>query len=102
MSKVEYADDAALVEADAATATARVTALAAGSITDAAMVISQAKSATLRSKTSTRSSIWGRECSVTALTALTVFIEWPSHKLYSARSPTAYGQTIGCRAARRS
>ena len=44
MSKFEYADDAALVDADAATATARVTALAAGSITDAAMVISQAKS----------------------------------------------------------
>ena len=44
MSKFEYADDAALIDADAATATARVTALAAGSITDAAMVISQAKS----------------------------------------------------------
>ena len=43
-SKFEYADDAALVDADAATATARVTALAAGSLTDAAMVISQAKS----------------------------------------------------------
>ena len=37
------ADDAALVDADAATATAGVTALAAGSITHAAMVISQAK-----------------------------------------------------------
>ena len=44
MSKFEYADDAALVDADAATATARQTALAAGSLTDAAMVISQAKS----------------------------------------------------------
>ena len=44
MSKFEYADDAALVDADAATATAIVTALAAGSLTDAAMVISQAKS----------------------------------------------------------
>ena len=44
MSKFEYADDAALVDADAATATARVTALAAGSLADAAMVISQAKS----------------------------------------------------------
>ena len=42
MSKFEYADDAALVDADAATATARVTALAAGSLTDAAMAISQA------------------------------------------------------------
>ena len=36
MSKFEYADDAAHIDADAATATARVTALAAGSITDAA------------------------------------------------------------------
>ena len=44
MSKFEYADDAALIDADAATATARVTALAAGSITDTAMVISQATS----------------------------------------------------------
>ncbi len=34
MSKFEYAYDAALIDADAATATARVTALAAGSITD--------------------------------------------------------------------
>ena len=33
-----------LVDADAATATARVTALAAGSATDAAMMISQVKS----------------------------------------------------------
>ena len=31
-SNFEYADDASLVDADAATATARVTALAAGSI----------------------------------------------------------------------
>ena len=44
MSKFEYADDAALIGADAATATARVTTLAAGSITDATVVISQAKS----------------------------------------------------------
>ena len=44
MSKFEYADDAALVDADAATATVRVSAIAAGSLTDAAMVISQAKS----------------------------------------------------------
>ena len=42
MSKFEYAYDAALVDAE--TATARVTALAAGSIINAAMVISQAKS----------------------------------------------------------
>ena len=40
MSIFEYADDAALVDADAATATARVTALAAGSLTEASMVIS--------------------------------------------------------------
>ena len=40
----QYADDAALVDADAATATTRVTALAAGSLTDAAMTISQANS----------------------------------------------------------
>ena len=44
VSKLEYVDEAVLIDADAATATARVTALAAGSITDAAMVISQAKS----------------------------------------------------------
>ena len=44
MPKSEYADEAALVDADAATATARVTALAAGSLSDAAMVISQANS----------------------------------------------------------
>ena len=44
MSKSEYADDAALVDANAATVTARVAALAAGSLTDAAMVISQARS----------------------------------------------------------
>ena len=44
ISKFEYVDDAALVDTDAATATARVTALAAGSLTDAAMVISQDKS----------------------------------------------------------
>ena len=37
MSKSVYADHAALVDADAATATARVTALAAGSLTDAAI-----------------------------------------------------------------
>ena len=41
MSKFEYADDAALVDDDAATATTRVTAIAAGSLNDAAMVISE-------------------------------------------------------------
>ena len=44
MSKFEYADDAALVDDDAATATTRVTAIAAGSLDDAAMVISEKKS----------------------------------------------------------
>ena len=44
MSKFEYADDAALVDDDAATATTRVTAIAAGSLNDAAMVISKKKS----------------------------------------------------------
>ena len=45
MSKFEYADDAArLVDDDAATATTRVTAIAAGSLNDAAMVISEKKS----------------------------------------------------------
>ena len=54
MSKFEYADDAVLVDADAATATARVTALAAGFITDAAMVISQAKSKVMHIHRKTR------------------------------------------------
>ena len=44
MSKFEYKDHAALVDADAATATERVTALDACAITDATMVISQANS----------------------------------------------------------
>ena len=43
MSKFEYADDAALVDDDAATATTRVTAFAAGSLNDAAMVITEKK-----------------------------------------------------------
>ena len=47
MSKFEYAGDAALVDADAAAATARVTAVATCSLTDAAMVILQAKSRVL-------------------------------------------------------
>ena len=52
MSKFEYADDAALVDARAATA--RVTALAAGSTTAAAMVISQAKSMVMHIHSKTR------------------------------------------------
>ena len=38
MSKLEYADDAVLIDADAATATAKVTALAAGSLTDVGLL----------------------------------------------------------------
>ena len=44
MAKFEYADDAALIDEDARQATARVTSLAAGSIADAAMIISTKKS----------------------------------------------------------
>ena len=44
MAKFEYADDAALIDEDAGQATARVTSLAAGSIADAAMLISAKKS----------------------------------------------------------
>ena len=44
VNKFEYADDAALVDENAALASTRVTALATGSVTDAAMVISIKKS----------------------------------------------------------
>ena len=44
MATFEYADDAALIDEDAGQATARVTSLAAGSIADAAMIISTKKS----------------------------------------------------------
>ena len=45
MAKFEYADDAAaLIDEDAGQATARVTSMAAGSIVDAAMIISTMKS----------------------------------------------------------
>ena len=47
MSKFEYADDAALVDDDAGTATTRVTTIAAGSLNDAAIVISEKKSKAL-------------------------------------------------------
>ena len=40
MSKLEYADDAALIDGNTTLASARVTALAEGSLKDAAMVIS--------------------------------------------------------------
>ena len=67
MSKFVYADDAALVDADAATATARVTALAVGSLTAAAMVISQAKSKVMHIHHKTRVSST-TEAEVDALT----------------------------------
>ena len=54
MSKFEYADDAALVDDDAATATTRVTAIAAGSLNDAAMVISEKKSKAMHIRRTTR------------------------------------------------
>ena len=54
MSKFEYADDAALVDDDAATATTRVTATAAGSLNDAAMVISEKKSKAMHIHRTTR------------------------------------------------
>ena len=54
MSKFEYADDAALVDAGAATATVRVTALATGSLTDAAMAMTQAKSKVMHIHRKTR------------------------------------------------
>ena len=44
MSKFEYADDAALIDGNTTLASARVTALAEGSLKDAAMVISVRKS----------------------------------------------------------
>ena len=54
MSKFEYADDAALVDDDVPTATTRVTEIAAGSINDAAMVISAKKSKAMHIHPTTR------------------------------------------------
>ena len=54
MAKFEYADDAALVDEDAGKATARVTSLAAGSIADAAMIISTKKSKVMQIHKTTR------------------------------------------------
>ena len=54
MSKFEYADDAALVDDDAATATTRVTAIAARSLNDAVMVISEKKSKAMHIHPTTR------------------------------------------------
>ena len=56
MAKFEYADDAALIDEDAGQATARVTWLAAGSIADAAMIISTKKSKVMHNHKTTRTS----------------------------------------------
>ena len=56
MAKFEYADDAALIDEDAGQATARVTSLAAGSIADAAMLISAKKSKVMHIHKTTRTS----------------------------------------------
>ena len=53
MVKFEYADDAVLIDEDAGQATARVTSLAAGSIVDAAMIISTKKSKHIHKTTRT-------------------------------------------------
>ena len=85
MSKFEYADDAALIDADAAIATARVTALATGSITDAAIVISQAKSKVMHIHRKTHASST-TEAEVQALKL--------AHKCVLARFPTQRGLKI--------
>ena len=54
--KFEYADDAALIDEDAGQATARVTSLAAGSIADAAMIMSTKKSKVMHIHKTTRTS----------------------------------------------
>ena len=54
MAKSEYADDAALIDEDAGQATARITTLAAGSIADAAMIISTKKSKVMHIHQTTR------------------------------------------------
>ena len=56
MAKFDYADDAALIEEDAAQATARVTSLAVGSIADAAIIISTKKSKVMHIHKMTRTS----------------------------------------------
>ena len=56
IAKFEYADDAALINEDAAQATARVTSLAVGSIADAAMIISTKKSKVMHIDKMTRTS----------------------------------------------
>ena len=66
MSKFEYADDAALIDEDATTATARVTAIANGSLNDAAMVISERKIMAMHIHPTTRVSAT-KEAEVVAL-----------------------------------
>ena len=56
MAKFEYADAAALIDEDAEQATARVTSLAAGSISDTAMIISAKKSKVMHIHKTTRTS----------------------------------------------
>ena len=56
VAKFEYADDAALIYEDAGQATVRVTSLAAGSIADAAMIISTKKSKVMHIHKTTRTS----------------------------------------------
>ena len=56
MAKFEYAADAALIDEDAGQATARVTSLAAGSLADAAMIISAKKSKVMHIHKTTRTS----------------------------------------------
>ena len=55
MSKFEYADDAALIDGNTTLASARVTALAEGSLEDAAMLISVRKSKAMHVH---RTSVW--------------------------------------------
>ena len=56
MAKFDYADDAALIDEDAGQATTRVTSLAAGSLADAAMIISAKNSKVTHIHKTTRTS----------------------------------------------
>ena len=103
MAKLEYADDAALIDEDAVQATARVTSLAAGSIADAEMIISAKKSKVMHIHKTTRTSatteadvakfnlvhkcewrtcqicnIWVAGCKATRATRQTWIIDWRS------------------------
>ena len=90
VSKLEYADDAALIDENVEQASARVTAIAKGSLEEAAMVIST----TTCSEMSTRSSIWEADSRVMAgMTKLTCVIAWTLRKRHSRHCPT-YGPII--------